>query len=107
METPAGDLRCNFCDVLVKCDKKLFAESHRKSKLRQAKLVATSSFQGKQIYIQLDRVNLKEKVVSSFLAGGIPLHTLNHPVLKSLFVATEKSLPSETATRASIAQLAS
>ena len=21
--TPAGDLRCKFCDVLVKCDKKI------------------------------------------------------------------------------------
>ena len=30
--TPAGDLRCKFCDVLVKCDKKFFAESHRKIK---------------------------------------------------------------------------
>ena len=31
LATPAGDLRCNFCDVLVKCDKKFFVESHRKS----------------------------------------------------------------------------
>jgi len=30
--TPSNDLRCNFCDVLVKCDKKLFVESRRKSK---------------------------------------------------------------------------
>ena len=31
--TPADDLRCKLCEVLVKCDKKFFAESHRKSKL--------------------------------------------------------------------------
>ena len=27
--TPAGDLQCNLSDVLVKCDKKFFVESHR------------------------------------------------------------------------------
>ena len=35
-EPPAGDLRCNFCDVLIKCDKQIFVDSHRKSKLHQA-----------------------------------------------------------------------
>ena len=28
--TPVRDLRCNLCDVLVKCDKKFFVESHQK-----------------------------------------------------------------------------
>ena len=49
----------------------------------------------------------QEKVISSFLAANIPLHKLNHPALKSLFVAMGKPLPSETASRASVAQLAS
>ena len=62
--TPARDLRCNLCDVLVKCDKKFFVESHRKSK---------------QTFLQLDQVNFKKQVVSSFLAADIPLHKLNHP----------------------------
>ena len=102
--TPAGDLRCKLCEVLVKCDKKVFAEGHRKSKLHQGKLVTTSSFQGKQTYLQLDQAYFKEKVVSSFLAA---LHKLNHPALKSLFAAMGKSLPSATAARASVAQIAS
>ena len=34
-----------ICDVLFKCDEN-FVESHRKSKLYQAKLAATSSSQG-------------------------------------------------------------
>ena len=51
-ETPAGSLQCNFCDVLVKCYKKIFVETHQKSKLHQAELVTTSSFSGKQTYIQ-------------------------------------------------------
>ena len=54
----------------------------------------TSSSQGKQTCIELDRANFKEKVVSSFLAADIPLHKQNHPALKSLFVAIEKPLPS-------------
>ena len=78
-----------------------------KSKLHQAKLVTTSSSQGKHTYIQLDRANFKEKAVSSFLAADIPLHKLNHFALKSLFVAMGKPLPSETAACASVAQLAS
>ena len=40
--TPAGDLRRNLCDVLVKCDKKFFVESHRKSKQQQAELETKS-----------------------------------------------------------------
>ena len=73
-------------------------ESHRKSKLHQVKLVTTSSSQGKQS---------KKKVVFSFLAADIPLHKLNHPALKCLFVAMEEPLPSETAARASVDQSAS
>ena len=106
-ETLAGDLRCNFSDVLVKSDKKFFVESHRKSKLQQAKLVTTSSFQVKPTYVQLDRANFKEKAVSSFLAADIPLHNLNHPALKSLFVAMGKPLSFGTGSRASVAQLTS
>ena len=85
---------------------KLFCGESPKSKLHQAKLVTTSSSQGKQIYMELDRANFKEKVVSSFLAVDIPLHKQNHPALKFLFVAVGKHLPSETAARASVAQLA-
>ena len=42
-KTPAGDLRCKFCKLSVKCDKKFFVESHRRSKLQQAQLIMTSS----------------------------------------------------------------
>ena len=36
----------------------------------------------------------------------MPLHKLNYSALKCLFVVTGKPLPSETAARASVAQLA-
>ena len=104
---PARDLRCNLCDVLVKCDKKFFVESHRKSKQHQRKLETKSKSQSKQTFLQLDQVNFKEQVVSSFLATDIPLHKLNHPFLKSLFATMGKVLPSETAVRACVAKLAS
>ena len=83
--TPAGDLRCNLCDVLVKCDKKFFVESHRKSKQHQGKLETKSKPQSEQTFLHFDQVNFKEHVVFSFLAAGIPLHKLNHPSLKFLF----------------------
>ena len=105
--TPARDLRCNRCDVLVKCDKKFFVESHRKSKQHQRKLETKSKSQSKQTFLQLDQVNFKKQVVSSFLAADIPLHKLNHPSLKSLFATMGKVLPSETAARACVAKLAS
>ena len=76
--TPAGDLRCNLCDVLVKCDKKFFVESHRQSKQHQGKLETKSKSQSKQTFLHFDQVNFKEQVVSSFLAADIPLHNLNH-----------------------------
>ena len=72
-ETAAGNLWCNFCDVSIKRDKKFLVEIHLKSKLHQAKLVTTSSSQGKQTCMQVHRANFKEKVVFSFLAADIPL----------------------------------
>ena len=107
LATPVRDLRCNLCDVLVKCDKKFFVESHRKSKQHQRKLETKSKSKSKQTFLQLDQVNFKEQVVSSFLAADIPLHKLNHPSLKSLFATMGKVLPSETAARACVAKLAS
>ena len=107
LATPARDLQCNLCNMLVKCDKKFFVERHQKSKQQQRKLEAKSKSKSKQTFLQLDQVNFKEQVVSSFLAADIPLHKLNHPSLKSLFVTMGKLLPSETAARACVAILAS
>ena len=105
--TPAGDLRCNLCDVSVKCDKKFFVESHRKRKQHQGKLETKSKSQSKQTFLHFDQVNFKEQVVFSFLAADIPLHKLNHPSFKSLFARIRKILPSDTAARACVAKLAS
>ena len=82
-------------------------ESHQKSKQHQRKLETKSKSQSKQTFLQLDQVNFKEQVVSSFLAADIPLHKLNHPSSKSLFATMEKVLLSETAARACVAKLAS
>ena len=49
----------------------------------------------------------RNRFVSSFLAADILHHKLNHPVLKSLFAALGKVLPSETALRACVAKSAS
>ena len=102
--THAGDLRCKFCDEFVKCDKKCFVESHRKSKQHQGKLETKSKSQSKQTFLQLDQVNFKEQVVSSFFAADIPLYKLNHPSLKSLFTTTGMVLLSETAAWACVAK---
>ena len=95
--------------MLVKCDKKFFVESHRKSKQHQRKLKTKSKSQSKQTFLQIDQVKFKEQVVFSFLAADIPLHKLNHPSLKSLFATMGKVLPvlSVTAARACVAKLAS
>ena len=105
--TSACDLRCNLCDVLVKCDKKFFVESHRKRMQHQRKLETKVKSQSKQTFLQLDQVNFKEQVVSSFLAADIPLNKLNHSSLKPLFATMGKVLPSETAARPCVAKLAS
>ena len=75
MTTPAGDLQCNLCKVLVKYDKKLFVEGHRKSKQHQEKLETMSKSQTKQTCLQLDQVNFKEQVVSSFFAADTPFYS--------------------------------
>ena len=68
LATPAGDLRCNLCDVLVKCDKKFFVESRRKSKQHQGidKLETNNKSQGKQTFLRLDQINFKEKESLNF-----------------------------------------
>ena len=105
--TPAGNLQCNLCNVLVKCNKKFFVEIHQKSEQHQGKLETKSKSQSKQTFLQLDQVNFKEQVVSSFLAANIPLHKLNHSSLKSLFATMGKVLSLETTARARVAKLAS
>ena len=107
LATPASDSRCNLCDLLVKCDKKCFVESHRKSKPHHGKLETKSKSQSKQTFLQFDQVNFKEQAVFSFLGADIPLHKLNHFSLKSLFATMGKVLLSETAGRARVAKLAS
>ena len=62
LATLAGALRCNLCNVLVKCDKKFFVESHRKSKKHKEKSETKSKSQSKQIFLQLDRVNVTDQV---------------------------------------------
>ena len=81
--TPTGDLQCNLCVSQMR--QNFFVESHRKSKQHQGKLETKSKSQSKQTFLQLDQVNFKEQVVSSFLAADIPLYKLNYPSLKSLF----------------------
>ena len=104
--TPGGELRCDLCEVIVKCEKKYFVESHRKSKRHQARLENQAS-SSRQTYIErTTTLNHTEKVVSAFSSADIPLHKLNHPALKSLFSSSENGLPSETAARASVAKLA-
>ena len=93
--------------MLVKCDKKFFVESHHKSKQHQRKLETTSKSQSKQTFLQLDQVNFKKQVVSSFLAADIPPHKLSHPSSKSLCATMGKVLLLEIAAQACVAKLAS
>ena len=86
---------------------KIFCGTPKKSKQHQGKLETKSKSQSKQTLLQLDQVHFKKQVVSSFLAADISLHKLNHSTLKSLFATMGKVLPSETATRACVAKLAS
>ena len=74
-------------------------------KQHQEKLKKNKS-QSKQTFLQLDQVNFKEQVVSSFLAADIPLHKLNYPFLKSLFATMGKVLPLETIALACVDKLA-
>ena len=96
-----------FCDVSDKWDEKLLVESQRESKLhQQAKLVTTSSSQGKQT----DTTRSSElQGKSSLFISSSRYHTplTESSCLKSQYVALGKPLPSETAARASVVQLAS
>ena len=86
---------------------KVFLKVHQKSKQHQGNLETNNKVQCKQTFLQLDQVNFKEQVVSSFLVADIPLHKLNHPFFKVSVCYNGKVLPSETVARACIAKLAS
>ena len=92
---------------VVQMRQKFFCGKPPRSGQHQKKLETNSKSQSKQIFFQFDQVNFKKQVVYSFLAVNIPLHKLNHSSLKSLFATMGKALPSETATRACVAKLAS
>ena len=65
-----------------------------------------SKSQSKQTFLQLDQVNFKEQVVSSFIAADIPLHTPSNPSLKALFATMGIVLPWETTGQACVTKLA-
>ena len=65
-----------------------------------------ADLQGKQIFLEPDQLNFKEKFVSPHLAADIPLHKLNHPDLKYLFATMGKLLLSQIEAGASDAQSA-
>ena len=81
-------------------------ERHRKRKHHQAGLQKKNRFQTKETFLQSDQQNFKKKLVSSFQAADFPLYRLNHPAVTSLFAMKGNVLPSETASMASVAQLA-
>ena len=105
--TPARDLGCKLCGVLVKCDKKFLWKATEKVSSTKENWRRRVNPKVSKIFLQLDQVNFKEQVVSSFLAADISLYKLNHPSLKSLFATMGKVLPSETVARACVAKLAS
>ena len=74
--------------------------SNTKENWRRKANPKVSKPQSKQTFLQLDQVNFKEQVVSSFLATDVPLHKLNYPFLKSLFATME------TPARACVAKFA-
>ena len=86
---------------------RFFAENHQKSEQHRGKLKTKRKSQSKQTFLQLDQVNFKQQVVSSFLAADIPLCKQHHPSLRFRFATMGKVLPSETAARAGVAKLAS
>ena len=77
-------------------------ESHQKSKQHQGNLETENEFQSKQTYLQLDQVNFKKQVVSSFIAADILLHKQNHPPLNFLFATIGKVVTSEIAAQAAL-----
>ena len=107
----------NPCDVLVKCNKTFFVESHRKSKQHQRKLKTKSKSQSKQTFLQLDQVcnilrrnicfwiaqKLKSKIdlrsPSPELLFDLPLtKQLNHYNVKPKYNnnSTDQNLPDQT-----------
>jgi len=105
--TPANNLRCQLCEVDVKYDKTFNVDSHRstqkhKDGLRRQSEAPTTS---RQTFIEAP-TSFSELVVSSFLAADIPLKKLSHPAIRRLFAEAGKTLPSESAARNMVTQIA-
>ena len=82
--TSARDLRCNLCDVLVKCDKKFFVESYQKSKQHKENWRPRANPKVSKPFLQLDEVKFKEQVIFSFLAVDILLHVFGWKDIKGI-----------------------
>ena len=96
-----------FATCQSNATKSFLWKATEKASNTKKKLETKSKLQSKQSFLQLDQVNFKKQLVSSFLAADVPLYKLSHPSLKSLFATMGKALPSETAARACVAKLAS
>ena len=105
VSSPNNELYCRLCEVVVKCDKLFFVDSHRKSMKHATKMSSAASTSLKQTFISSAN-NITEEVTKAFLAADIPLHKLEHPAIRSLFLLMGHTSPPESSCRHYVPKLA-
>ena len=103
-------LWCSLCHVKVDCGRKSQVDAHRNSAKHKQHLLPSSSSNISLATSSTDTINeenFPRRVTEAFLAADIPLKKLQNPKIKQLFNSLEYSLPSESACRKKVDEIAS
>ena len=105
--TPADDLFCKLCEKTVVCEKSIHVEAHRKTAVHTRGLSRLPSGPpANQTFLPTRPDSCKQLVIESMVDMDIPLNKLRHKSMKKLADFCGKELPSVTAGRKMVSEIA-
>ena len=108
MQSINNELRRNFCNCAVSCNKRFLFDSHRNTSKHQQALGSRSEDlipQTSQTFLRSSDTDFVEKLTKAFLSADILLYKLNNTHIKNPFCDIGYILPSETTCRRTALQL--
>ena len=100
VQTPACNLFCKLCDVVVKYEKEFHVTAHRNTQKHKNSIsfsqIASPNF------LVVDKNCFADKLLKAFLSADIPLYKLRNESIKNLFYDLGHQVPSDTSCRQKI-----
>ena len=103
LRTQGDQLFCLLCEKNVSCKKTYQVENHLATNHHAAKKARIDQSSESE---NEDTLEIAKEVTKAFLAADIPIYKLNNQSLKSLFTKIGSKLPSESACRRKVSDIA-